>query len=96
MGGFQPGSGYVEDMGKSLCIAILPLALIAYFVQGKIAPIKLIAYGGLAIVISLGGAVAGTVIPATRDLSHDSAEMLVILYRRSWRLRCHVGCARAF
>ncbi|MCJ1962955.1 hypothetical protein [Novosphingobium mangrovi (ex Hu et al. 2023)] len=78
MASFQPGSSYVEGMERSLCIAILPLALVAYFVQGKIAPIKLIASGGLAIMVSLGAAFAGTVMPATRDLSDATAEMLVI------------------
>ncbi|MCJ1962573.1 hypothetical protein [Novosphingobium mangrovi (ex Hu et al. 2023)] len=78
MAGFQPSSSYVEGMEKSLCIAILPLALIAYFVQGKIAPIKLIASGGLAIMISLGAAFAGTVMPVTRALSDATTEMLVI------------------
>ncbi len=68
---------YVLGMEKSLCIATLPLAFIAYFVQGKVVPIKLMALGGIAIMVSLGAAYAGTVMPFTRDFSAAAAEMAV-------------------
>jgi len=68
---------YALGMEKSLCIATLPLALIAYFVQGKVASIKLVVLGGIAIMVSIGAAYAGTVMPFTRDLSAADAEMAV-------------------
>ncbi|MBO9724630.1 MAG: hypothetical protein J7530_09670 [Novosphingobium sp.] len=64
-------------MEQSLCIATLPLAIIAYFVQGKVASIKLVVLGGIAIMVSLGAAYAGTVMPFTRDLFAADAEMAV-------------------
>lgn len=68
---------YVLGMEKSLCIATLPLALIAYLVQGKIASAKLVVLGGIAIMVSLGAAYAGTMMPFTRELSAAETEMAV-------------------
>lgn len=65
-------------MEKSLWIALLPLALIAYFLQGKIAPIKLIALGGVAMIVALGAAVAGTMMPVVQDLSATGTELFAI------------------
>lgn len=65
-------------MGKSICIALPPLAFIAYIVQSKVAPKMLIVLGGVAVMSALGAAVAGAMIPSIRNLPDDTAAMFVV------------------